>query len=295
MGGHLKYIKLAYSLNFEEEPIWENPPSFVFRSVLGQSLRNLTCILRQQKNCSECMVRNNCVYSIFFETNINKDSSILEGRNKGAHPFVLEVKCIDKYNIVIEIVFIGKAINYIPYINIALENAGKKGVGRNRAFYKILNIKAGYDLFDINSIDNEIQQWPTENVIEKSIAAIVLETPCRIKKQGHLISEITLNDLLGSIYLRMQVLYGLFSENSFSPVIDHWASVDCEIVNQRWVEQSYYSSRQQSLMKLGGVVGEIKIQEKLSSQVIQYIEAMELFHVGKNISFGLGKIKVVYE
>ncbi len=241
------------------------------------------------------MVKSSCVYSVFFETNIDKDLTSLEGRNKGAHPFVMEVNHIDDRTAVIEVLFIGRAINYIPYINIALENAGTNGVGRNRACYTICGIIAGDDLFEFNQIEEKCLNWPVENISNRYVSSIILETPCRIKKEGHYISEIQFDDLLKSINKRMQILMELFSEEKFLPSADFEASIRNEAKNQRWVEQSYYSGRQKTVMKLGGVIGLIEMQAEVPESIVQYINAMELFHVGKNISFGLGKIKVVYD
>lgn len=290
----MKYIKISYSLLFDDAPIWGNPPAFVFRSVLGLSLHKLTCILRGQEGCSDCMVKRNCVYSVFFETNVDKNISALEGRNKAAHPFVLEVNKIDSKSATIEIVFIGTAINYIPYINIALENAGKLGIGRNRVQFRIDYISIDNEPFDLNLVEEKTKHWPSEVSETNKITSIVLETPCRIKKQGHYLAKITIEDLLRSIYLRMQVLSELFSEREFLPIMDFEANITSTGENQRWIESNYYSGRQRSVLKLGGVVGEINIGDcSLSKTTIDYIRAMELFHVGKNISFGYGKIKVV--
>ena len=289
----MRYIKLKYKIEFDEEPLWGNPPAFVLRSILGLSLRRLTCILRQQETCFDCMVKDSCIYSTFFETNVDKTLSSLEGRNKAAHPFVIDVIELNEHSMIFEIMFIERAINYIPYINIALENAGKLGMGKNRVKFALAEVLNGDSLFSYDDIKDNNSHWP-RSMENKEVHAIVLETPCRIKKQGHYSSDFTLEDLLKSIALRMNVLSELFAENEDLPEICFTEDMNSELVNPTWKEMRYYSGRQQSVMKLGGVTGVMIIKSELSECVKEYIDAMELFHVGKNISFGYGKIKVVY-
>lgn len=290
----MRYLKLTYHIDFEDCPEWGNPPAFVLRSVLGLTLRRLTCILRQQESCSDCMVKKSCVYSTFFETNIDKDLSSLEGRNKAAHPFVLDIIELSDNDMVFEITFIERAINYIPYINIAIENAGKMGIGKSRTRFEIRDILCNGTSFDLEDIDNAVSYWP-KAMNEKKVCAIVLESPCRIKKQGHYISNINLEDLIKSISLRMNVFSELFCEHEKLPEIGFDEDMQSELVNPIWKELRYYSGRQKSAMKLGGVTGVMVIKSDLSESIKQYIDAMELFHVGKNISFGYGKIKVVFD
>ena len=290
----MKYLKLEYILSFLDIPQWGNPPAFVFRSILGFNLRKLTCVLRQQKTCNDCMVKESCVYSVFFETNVNKNLVSLSGRDKASHPFVLDIETLDLNTASLEITFIGRAINYIPYINLALENAGKNGIGKSRTRFEIKQIKANGDDFspNISKIKEYSNIWPV--CPTKTPKALILETPCRIKEQGRYISEIDLDVLLKSIQRRMLVLEELFGDGEELPSLEIENNIQSKPLSQTWQEKSYYSSRQKTVMRLGGVVGMIEIENRLEPAVVSYIDAMEIFHVGKNISFGFGKVKVVY-
>lgn len=288
----VKYIRLEYNISFETAPIWGNPPSFVFRSVLGMNLRRLTCVLRQQKTCSDCMVNDTCVYSCFFETNVDKNLNSLVGVDRSVHPFVIDFSNISDDKAILSITFIGRARNYIPYINLALENAGENGVGKNRARFSIEKILVGDREFspDLEIIEKESHTWPSGN--NKAIHSILLETPCRIKDGGKYISSLNLDILLKNMQRRVSALEEVFGLGEEYPSLPY-ISTESEAVGQKWIEKSYYSSRQRTVMKLGGVVGEIKIKGPIDNSILPYIEAMEIFHVGKNISFGFGKVKVV--
>ena len=297
LGGEiLKYLKVSYFITFEENPEWGKPPAFVIRSVLGLSLRKLTCTLKLKEQCRDCILFDSCIYSVFFESNIKKDFISLQGRDKAVHPFVIDIILLKEPKAEIQITFIGKATNYIPYINIALENSGKLGVGRKRTKFVINSILSNGKYFFKNTreIANNCNTWTLTENTKKTPRKIILETPCRIKEQGKYISTIDLNSLLKNMVRRIKALSEIFGDGAYSIDLKN-ETFDSQPVNQRWIDKVYYSSRQHTTMKIGGVIGEIIIKEKLPLEVINIICAMELFHVGKNISFGLGKIKVEYD
>ncbi len=290
----MRYLTVTYSIAFKETPEWRNPPAFVFRSVMGLALRRLTCALRLQESCHDCMVRESCVYSVFFETNIGKDTLSLPGRDKAVHPFVLDIVSMTENGAVINITFIGRAVNYIPYVNIALANAGELGVGRNRAPFEVTGIMAGSEEFvpNLKEIARKCSNWPSETVDIPQ--RITLVTPCRIKENKSYISSITLDSLTTNMLRRIKALSELFGDEKDRQRQLTVTSTSSTPVGQKWTEKTYYSARQKTRMQLGGVVGEISIDGDVSPDISILVEAMKLFHVGKNISFGMGKIKVEY-
>ena len=58
----------------------------------------------------------------------------------------------------------------------------------------------------------------------------------------------------------------------------------------KWFDWERYSYRQNRRMILGGLVGQIVFEGNLSP-FHDLIKAGEIFHCGKNTSFGLGKYK----
>lgn len=235
------------------------------------------------------------MYSVFFETNICKDTLSLRGRDKAVHPFVMDIIALTEHGAVISITFIGRAVNYIPYLNIALSNAGKLGVGRNRAPFEVMGIMIGSEEFvpDLREIARKCSTWPSETV--NIPRRIIFVTPCRIKENKSYISSITLDSLSMNMLRRMAVLSEIFGDKGDKERQLTVTSTLSTPIGQKWKENTYYSSRQKTRMQIGGVIGEISIDGDVSSDICALVEAMKLFHVGKNISFGLGKIKVEYK
>lgn len=290
----IDFIKLEYQIKFEGKVFWNKTPSIIFRSVLGAQLKKITCVLKNNK-CQECVLRDNCVYACFFETPIDKTHTILLGRDKAPHPFTLNVFLIDALTATVEITFIGKSKNYIPYITLALERAGNEGVSKSRTLYKIIDVKSNNSFFrfDIRTISNFSNSWPLENS-EKDFNKIKFLTPCRIKKQGHYLDNILANDFIIAMGRRITILDKIYGDGTFV-IKDIEPDIMSCSVNQKWVDLNYYSSRQKTALKIGGVVGELVIPKELDKYYLQIFHAAEIFNIGKNISMGLGKILLLKE
>lgn len=295
----MEYVRVRYDVAFEQPVIWGSSPVFVWRSVLGMSLRRLVCILRNQPSCAECWLSETCAYSCFFETHIQKkDLKHLPGRDRASHPFVMEVNLQDDLHCALMILFLGRGRNFIPYVTQALENAGVKGIGRNRSPYQIHAVSIeGQDMdYSLPLISQKSKHWPTGTESFSGPFSVQLVSPCRIKEQGSYVTTITLEDILRSEYRRMQLLEELFGdENVVFPEESSLVFPQSEIIQQRWEDTPYYSSRQKTALRLGGVVGGFSVQRSLTGFGASLLKAAEVFHVGKNVSFGLGKVVVEEE
>lgn len=287
----IEYIIIDYKLKFEDDILWNRNPNFIFRSVLGYQLKNLTCVLKKNK-CETCMLNSSCVYANFFETPITKDKTYLLGRNKAPHPFSINVDLQGKNEAIIQIVFIGISRNYIPYITLAIEKAGEKGVSKSRTKYEIINITHNGIpfVFDIKRLKDQVNTWPS-NLNNLNFDTIEFVTPCRIKKQGHYINQITIDNLINAIERRIQILDSLYGDGKFE-IDNSQREIEGSVINQKWIDLNYYSSRQKEAMKIGGVVGSLKINNPITEYQKQIIYASEIFNVGKNISMGLGNVKL---
>ena len=77
----------------------------------------------------------------------------------------------------------------------------------------------------------------------------------------------------------------------FTGLIDRAEEVRIIEDNTRWVDWERYSSRQDSRMNLGGLVGRVTYQGPLSA-FMPLLKFGELIHVGKGAVFGMGKYKI---
>lgn len=295
MGEGLKYIRLSYHLAFEKTVVWKRPPEFVFRSVLGMHLHDICCVFRDEKACANCPVHSTCVYAWFFESHITKDIPFIEGRDRAPHPFVIEFtpSVVDSNKGILSMVFIGKGRSFIPYVTEAISRAGERGITRSRIPFIVSFIEhdgARYE-FDFNQIENQSLIWNCNNYEEERSSVLVdFLSPCRIKKDGHYLSNITAENLILACARRMKMLEALYGESESFEMPDLFpTSIQFD---QKWRNPVYYSSRQDVTMKMGGVVGKLFVNGPINSICYALLDAGSVFHVGKNVSFGLGRIKL---
>ncbi len=62
----------------------------------------------------------------------------------------------------------------------------------------------------------------------------------------------------------------------------------------RWYDWERYSAKQDTKMKLGGIIGQITFEGHLEP-FLPFLKLGEYIHIGKNTSFGLGQYRMVGE
>jgi len=332
MSVRLKFKTILFKIKLERSIRIANNFTFVLRSILGKELRSMCCVLKQKK-CYECSLRYSCVYSWFFETPVPKDNIVASGRDKATHPFVHSVlndEGEETDTISYQLTCIGKAVDYIPYVFFALQRAGKNGLFRERIPFQITDVIYGDTSIFRSEDDIDISQPPKtleyESVsvpeaadpeeleldfADSTTVTVKFITPFRLKKMGMYTSDVTPADIFISAQRRIAALIGLYGEkgsgksleeNHFSSAAE--AKLQPDDINKRfhilskklsWKDRSYFSGRQKQAMKLGGVSGNISWCGSLQPYERKLLEAAELFHIGKNVSFGLGKIRMEEE
>lgn len=81
------------------------------------------------------------------------------------------------------------------------------------------------------------------------------------------------------------------SRTAIHEAIRETKNIALEKSNLSWMDWERYSNRQRERMKLGGVVGKINFTGSLG-KFLPYLHLAEHIHVGKETTFGLGKIAV---
>jgi hypothetical protein len=77
----------------------------------------------------------------------------------------------------------------------------------------------------------------------------------------------------------------------FRPLLDQASDVRVAAADLAWQEQERWSQRQQTAMRLGGVVGTMAFEGDLTP-FAPLLRTAELVHVGKGATFGLGQVKL---
>ncbi len=292
----INYRKIRLTLFFEKKFIVNTPFTYIFRSVLGNELHYLSCVLKQQI-CGVCPLRFKCAYSILFENPIDKDNMVIAGRDKAPSPYIIQAEYyknseIDKVDITV--LFTGAGVEYISYFLLAVKRAGEKGMFKDRIKYKmgyVSCINNEYSAeFDFTSLPLETYTFNESNEILHKKFNIEFITPFRYKKSGKYESNININDILLSAKRRVDMLSTFYGDKSVTPELHFIESSNIIGSTLAWIDSSRYSRRQDTRMKIGGIIGSMLIEADFSQQHLSLLKAAKLFNIGKNVSFGLGHI-----
>jgi hypothetical protein len=302
-----------YRLNCRFEGDAELPAfkGSTFRGVFGIALKRVVCALKRQ-DCPDCILRERCLYTRVFETALaqgGKDA----GRNSVIpHPFVIEppAETTTRYSkgdtFECGLILFGEFNHMLPYFVYAFEQMGEIGLGRringSRGGFKLIEVKSGGQAI-YSSEDGKLKTTDAAKPIQapiprgesssEKLVNIRLETPLRFKQGNRLSDGLPFEALVRNMLRRVSSLMEAYGEGE--PPLDYRGMVaragEVAVVKSdlRWTDWERFSNRQERAMNLGGLTGTVTYKGS-SDEFLPLIEFSELVHIGKQTSFGLGKI-----
>lgn len=306
-----------FSCVFEDDAALPEYKGSTFRGVLGHALKKVACALKRQ-SCEECLLRQTCVYAFVFE-GVHGSGPYPEKKRIAAPPNAyvieppLETKTIYWPGEPFEftLLLFGKANEYLPYFVYAMEQIGRTGIGR-----RINGKAAGFTLRTVRSSGRELYSCTTRQMSSfqdvrtylpddligehqvhagKRAVKITLATPLRLKYRSRLEPDLPFHVLVRAGLRRLSSL--LTYHGSGEPQLDYKGLVhramDVQVMESsiRWFDWRRYSNRQDQAMFMGGMVGEVTYAD-VPGEHLPILRFCREVHLGKQTTFGLGKIEV---
>ncbi len=301
----IEYQKYDFKIKFEKPISIEIYPPYILRSLLGMHLKKLSCIFKNLSSCKNCPVNKQCAYSFIFESIEDKDNSVLRGRERVSHPFIIisHPKLQNRLDsLEFQLTLFGRSIQYFPYIFQAFSMAGEGGIFKERVKFKIEQIRSGskllYRFNEENLSLGESEVWQIDLDRETKSAKkleLSFNSPFRYQKNNRVSSDFNYSDILISSFRRANILSSLYGENSedIEKVIFESFNEDKKIlVDTRYRSMSRYSARQGKKMTIGGVMGKAIVEGDLSPFELSILYGGSIFNIGKNVSMGFGAMKL---
>ncbi|MEA3275000.1 MAG: CRISPR system precrRNA processing endoribonuclease RAMP protein Cas6 [Pseudomonadota bacterium] len=282
-----------------------------WRGLLGHGLRRLACVTRQP-TCEGCMLKYNCLYSTFFETPGAPEAA--SARYAALpHPFVLEPEIRAEREIPsggalrLGITLIGAAAEQAPYLIHAMNLAGERGFGRAGGRFAVealeREVLLGSETWDrvYEADTGEYQRLGTQPVSFPPPPAAVrvrLMTPLRIKRHGHFVggNDFEAGDFLRHLCTRLAMLAELYGGDprpfQWESLLHHAQTIRVSAPRLHWHEWTRFSSRQNTLMQMGGLLGSFLLEGPELETFWPALWLGQWVHVGKATSFGLGSYRL---
>ena len=268
----MKYLKIdinAYNPSFKLPPFLGS----MLRGAFGASLKDVVCIF-PSRNCENCFAKDNCIYFEFYEEKYR----FLNYR----FDFNLYPKELN-----FSLYLFNERVEKYPYILSTIHRMlTVKGLGKERVVFEIKSIDVnGKNIYDkeFKEIKTEPKSFECDRFCPKVKVKFV--TPLRLKKEGRFLKpdSLDIKDVLISIY-KKRIFFDQIDEKieSFPKILKK---------DLMMVDFTRYSNRQKKKLKIGGIVGEM-IVDDLTPQTYKLLKYGEISGVGKLNTFGLGKIEV---
>lgn len=283
----------------------------IFRGAFGNSFRRAVCALKKIKRCDACILRNQCLYVSLFNPSAPSGFPDAEKYSSAPPPYVLNPPLDNRQvyhkgdKLAFNLVLMGRAVEALPYFIYSFIDMGERGVGRERGIYELSKVeiihgrknKLIYDNITATLKDFSLDECPISADEFSDFKKICLKfiTPLRMKEKKDLITSFDFSFLFQRLLHRLDLLSAFYGKNGPLPVSGNLFEQAQKIQTLReklyWYEWERYSGNQKSLMKLGGLKGEIEVEGNLSP-FMQYLKLGETVNVGQGTSFGLGKYSI---
>lgn len=285
---------------------------FAWRGVFGWALKRTVCAMRMRP-CDGCMLAASCLYPYVFETPPPERARQMTLYESVPHPFALNTGPVSERSfnagapVSVDLTVFGNASRHLAYFLRAFEIAGHRGLNARRA--RLSMLRAESLPFDAASPPETIYEPDgsfclppaTEVPVPACPGRAVLEisTPLRLKENGSLVAPTTFaaRHLLSSLVRRISMLMYFHTGEQLSADFRALkvASQGVEIIDRdlRWLDLTRKSSRQGTLMQMGGIVGSLEIDLGEAKALWPYLWIGQFTQAGKGTTMGLGHYRII--
>jgi len=296
-----------YRLVFEGERL-ENRDSYwgsAWRGLLGSSLKRLVCITRLEE-CPPCFLYRSCIFPYVFLTPPPPGAVKLPGYVAAPHPFVLIPGAAAEGAVELGLTLFGMANRYLAYLVHALRDGARQGLRKRTGPLTLVAVEqesspGSADWRPILDPAGGLQPLATP-------PAVWPEAPGRIRLELHTPLRLRIrNELVGAEHMEFSIFFvnllrriSLLSyfhtdeplETDFKGLAARARLVRFEQAGLSWRDWTRYSSRQETKLKMGGLIGSLVLNLEGKEEFWPYLWLGQWTHAGKGTSMGLGRYSV---
>ena len=278
-----------------------------WRGAFGHALKRLVCVTREP-TCPPCLLYRSCIHPYLFETPPDPGVGKLTKYAAAPHPYVL---IPDDHGgaiaagetLTLNVHLFGHGNRHLPYVIHALNQAGQRGLGQDRGALALLGVAQadGENWRSIYTPGGDLNPLPpTVPVTPPCPERLTLRllTPLRLNSKGRLVSQdrFRFHHLFSSLLRRISLLTAFHTddplETDFAGLTQAAHVLEPSRTRLRWHEWARYSSRQDTLVKMGGLVGEIELSGLDLEPFWPYLWLGQWTHAGKGAVMGLGRYRI---
>ncbi len=299
----------VYRLEFAaQDPI--HLPAYAgsaWRGVFGRALKRLVCVTREP-TCPACLLYRSCAYPYLFETPPDPAAGKLRKYPAAPHPYLLRPGPGGVHpagaTVHVDAVLLGHGNRHLPYLLHAFVQAGQRGIGQSDGRLELTRVAQQTPEGDWRPIyrPGEALQPSSPFVPEPppcpARLTLCLETPLRLRQAEKLVGPeaFRFGALFANLLRRISLLATFHAdaplEADFAGLSRAGWTVRHRAARRRWHEWVRYSSRQDALLQMGGLVGEIELDGAELEPFWPYLWLGQWTHAGMGAVMGLGRYRL---
>ena len=277
-----------------------------WRGAFGHALRRAACITGLPPSCDNCALLRSCVYPYTFESRPPADAKKLTRYPTAPNPYALEPAGDwdakgDTVNL--GVTLFGQANDDAPTVLQALERAGRDGLTNARVVLDLMETQAerfgadGEPWTTIRANGGMMAVPADEPCVPPAPDAVRVHllSPLRVRRDGRYVrpGDFDFRAFAANLLRRSSLLTYFFGktplEVDFAALLHDAESVCLEDVQLRWWELSRRSSRQGSVVPMGGLVGAFTVRSTELASFWPCLWLGQWTHIGKGCTMGLGR------
>ena len=273
------------------------------RGAFGRALKKCACALHHQE-CPSCMLAPSCCHSFIFE------GQNLTGAQGRQHPYAIEPdddprrEYLPGDTFSFSFLLFGRANDYLPHVIYAIQEMGKDGLGKNtpeQGRYDLEKVIRDDRIIFENSVLHKAEDPPEHALTfaadrQPKEITLICRTPLRLKYHNQLQDGLPFHILIRAALRRMSSLEKAYGNGEpdldYRGLVAEAARVQQSVADCRWTDIQRYSSRQKAAMQMGGITGRMVYHGDNLVAFLPLLRYCEKTHLGKQTTFGLGRIRV---
>ncbi len=307
---------MRWRVTMISEHVVQLPPYIgaTLRGGLATGLKSSAC-LSAERGCQEaCASPNACAYGLLMETPHAPDAPARVRASRFApHPHVLcplsgGGALLPGKPLRFDLTLMGPACEMSPLVVSALSRMAQLGLGMRRGELRLAGIEdrdTGESLYargrprlDALSVRRlRLAPEPEDDVLTR--LTLRLETPLQLIRQGQLVREPDVGELVYACADRLALLMASFGppgvtlpDAAASAAAAREGGVRVSDASLHYVSFERWSNRQRARHPIEGLIGTLTLEGRLAP-LMPLLRAGTLTHIGKGTSFGLGAITLL--
>ncbi len=316
---NFRIVKYRFVLQPADFIKLSNFPGSSIRKIFLPVFKQLTCE-NPQIECKKCYKEEKCPFFVAVESENGFHDPDFKRYHTPPKPFIFDSPLRKKIfytknnKLYFDLILIGKTINYFPYFIATMRQIGEVGIGLNQGKYSLQKILALNLLdntiageFDFNSENrNADNKWSFslkelydkyesehEDIDEVTVSLV---TPLRMKRLGNENWHLYFRTLTKNILTRIANLAIAYCDYNeilhFDNTIYRAGAVKIAKESLLWDDWRNSELRKRKPdSRMGGYYGNITYKGNIK-EFWPILRIGEILHVGKNTTFGLGRIVI---